>query len=362
MLEERYLPGFEDNVIAFVLMNIVFILSYAYFVRKLNSAKSVILAILVFCVFGFWNSDYTFMRYHFIYDAKEEYSEVFYYYLAQLSFGSYYIYRLFIWGGALALFMLAVRKFNLNRNTSLFLLVFFFILTFSNARASLAMSAYLLGIYYLLPNSNSKIRLVKALFFLVLSFLFHRSFLICIVFSPILVFNFNRKFVILLLIFVPLFVQTVNYLLGDIISGQIILGDIFESFSNAVTDYAGREGTRELNWKMTLINSLRNASFYVSTAYIVYYSIKYDFEDIYIKKVINYILILIVFSSLFLVEGLNNYFYEIIGYRYLYMTAMPIILMLTYMYDNGIISRKVLYFNLFLPFLYEEVWFLGKLI
>ena len=52
----------------------------------------------------------------------------------------------------------------------------------------------------------------------------------------------------------------------------------------------------------------------------------------------------------------------VIGYRYLYMTGIPICIIITYMYQTKLLSDKALKFILLPSLLYAELFIFGKIL
>ena len=63
---------------------------------------------------------------------------------------NYLLFRIIVWGGAFLLVGLTFKRFEINQNVSIFLLVTAFLLTFNYARATLAMACYYYGLSFLI--------------------------------------------------------------------------------------------------------------------------------------------------------------------------------------------------------------------
>ena len=360
----RYNPEYLDNLISFLLLNLVFIFAYHAFKRN-TQVRDVIKLFIAFCVFAFWSSDYAAYKWAFYQHNIEYYKESFYYYLSLISFNSYYLWRAFVWGCATILFYYSVKNFKLNRAITFFVLSLFFLMTFSYARASLAMTVYLYGLSLLLNHNYSKATIARGVFFILLSPFFHRSYYVIVTITPFLFIKFNKKIIYYLIILSPLFFRGIQSLLNYFISSQIELSENMDNLSDSVQSYGNREGIQEKNWKFTMISMLHRTAYFVSYSFILYYSLKKSTNALFdkrMKKILILTTFIIIIASSFLISGIQNYFHEIVGYRFLYMTSLPIVVLLSYMYQQRIITKRMFFINLALPFLYSELWFIGKLI
>lgn len=360
----RYNPEYLDNLISFLLLNLVFIFAYHAF-RRNTQVRDVIKVFIAFCVFAFWNSDTAAYKWAFYQHKIWYYKEAFYYYLSFICFDSYYLWRTFVWGCATILFYYSVKNFKLNRAITFYVLSLFFLMTFSYARASLAMAVYLYGLSSILNHNYSKTTFAKGVFFIILSPFFHRSYYVIVAMTPFLFIKFNKKIIYYLIILSPLFFRIIQFVLSAFVTSQIELTENMDNLSDAVQSYGNREGTRTKNWKFMLISMMHRSSYYISYAYILYFYLKKTTNALFDKRMRKIIILttyIIIIATSFLLSGLRNYFHEIVGYRFLYMTSLPIVVLLSYMYQQRIISKRIFFINLALPFLYSELWFIGKLI
>lgn len=360
----RYKPSYADNLLSFFLLNLVFIIAYLSF-KKGRSAKTVAWFYVIFCVFAFWNTDTATYEWLFYEGKKGLYKESVYYYMSLLCFNSYYLFRTLIWGTATLLYYYTAKNFNLKLSVAFFTLSIFFLLTFSYARASLAMAVYVYGLSLLSNYQKGKKYLIKGAIFILLSPLFHRSYYVIVAVTPFLFIKINKKIIIALLLMAPFISRLILMVIRSFLANQIQLGENMEDFSDAVQNYAGRKSIRYRNWKALLIGYIHQASYFVSLGYILYYFFKKETSVLFDKSMRNLLTITIInaiMATLFLIIGINNYYYHVAGYRFLYMTSIPISIILSYMYLRGILTKRQLFINLALPFIYSEAFFVGKLI
>lgn len=360
---ERFNPATGNIVLSLILLNLAFLISYRG-VKKNKGQGLSLIAIIVFCVFAFWNSDYSSYMYRFFYFNLNDYEEPFYYYLSKFCFHNYYIYRLLIWGTATAFMCLAVKRLEIDRTLYLFIFTVFFLMTFSYARSSLAMSSYFWGISFFITGEKSLRKYMFGLVLIILSYFFHRSFLPIIALTPFLIFPLNKKTLLLIIILVPILLYAVDHFSGILLGNQILSGDYFDAFNSAVEKYTDRDVERlDYNWKFKLVNILRNYSFYVAIVLLLVVYIKNRHLYCFDKRVEKCLLLsslIIMIASLFFFD--KDRFIHIVGYRFLYISGLPIIMATTILYQDGLLSKRQLFFLLLMPFLYSEGFLIGKLI
>ncbi|MBR4952419.1 MAG: EpsG family protein [Alistipes sp.] len=353
----------NQYIFNFVWMNLVFIVAYFNRNRKAPIFFTWML-ILIFVLYAFWDTDYFSFRYIF-HTSLEGFRDPFYYYISLISFNSYTIFRLLIWGTGLLLFHKTAKRFNLRSNYTAYIFVIFFLLTFSYARVSLGMALYFYGLSYLLkPNQQNQFgSFVWGLIFIGCSYWGHRSMLALILLTPIAFINLNKRNLITILVIGTLASGLAATLLSDIITGTLKLDTDFGGAGEAAEQYANIEVEIEYNWKFTLMRYLRFASFYIAIAYAVWKSVFTKYNKVIsneIKRLILISLCIMIFAVSFMV--LPSWGAEIIGYRYLYMLGIPVCLILSYFGSKNIASPRTIQMLLILAFLYSEGFIFGKIL
>ena len=91
-----------------------------------------------------------------VFGDQETGFEAFYQYLISSIDGDYFLFRLVVWGGSLVLTIYAIRNFGANVYHTLFLILAGFIITFSYARATLAMAVFSFGFVLVSISSERK--------------------------------------------------------------------------------------------------------------------------------------------------------------------------------------------------------------
>lgn len=349
----------------FILMNVIFFIVYIYRNRMCPRNISWLL-ILVFCLYAFWDTDY-FSFANVFYRGLNHFRDPIYKYISFFSFGSYLIFRFWIWGVGLWLVYNTAKRFGLEMNVLCYVFAIFFMLTFSYARVSLAMALYFFGLSFLIIRDRNIIeRAIIVVLTFLCAYMAHRSILVLIAISPVACLKLTKRRVILIACFSPIIILGVKYILGAIIAGA--LAGSSSEFARSAQGYASSKISVAFNWKWELITTLRYWSFYVALLYILWvFFFKNRGKEHYYPSGVQALLtitcaIVLIAVTILSISGNKLLGLWVVGYRYLYMAGIPICLLLTYMYQNALVSEKTLNRILLLPFLYAELFILGKII
>lgn len=347
----------------FIIMNIIFIL-VSRNKYDLLEKKSLWFVILFFCLYAFWDTDY-FSFAAIFYEGLENFRDPIYYYISKISFGSYIIFRLWIWGVAILLLRDIARRFGLNQNNFCYIFAVFFLLTFSYARVSLGMALYFWGLSFLLIKDKRWFgRIIRIFASFVLAYLSHRSMLVVILLTPWAFVKLTKRKVMLFAILSPFVVIGVQAILGNIIAGKLLSGE--SEFAQSASDYAQSAIEISFNWKWRLITILRYWSFYIALGYILYvlyFKNKYEYCSSAVQSLLTLTLFIVIIAATILVVAGNRMLgLWLVGYRYLYMAGIPLCIIISYLYQNRVFSEKEVKFMLLFPFLYAELFLLGKIL
>lgn len=353
----------NQYIFNFVLMNIIFLFSYLFRKNK-RVVPLVWVLIAVFLLFAYWDTDYFSFRQIF-YTSLQGFRDPLYYYLSFVSFDSYTIFRLLIWGSALLLFYKTIKRFSLPLNYSAFIFCVFFLLTFSYARVSLGMAMYFYGVSKLLiPSKNNHwLNLAIGIFFIISSYWGHRSMLVPILLTPLLFIELNKKMVTIFVFAGIVFSGLAQMLLSGFASEEIVMDSQVSGFGEAATQYAQIEYVREYNWKFTLIRYLRNYSFIILMAYFIWKTTMTKTKSVtepYIKRLLSLCCGVLIIALSFM--SMPGHGAEVIGYRYLYMLGIPLCIILTHTIKTGVIKPRVAILLLMPAFLYAEGFIFGKIL
>lgn len=317
--------------------------------------------VLIFCLFAFWDTDFfTFRRgfYTNFVSAKDPLYEQ----IASFAFDSYTLFRFLVWGVALYIYRCICKRFELSYNISIYIFTFFFLLTFSYARVSLAMVCFFYGLSFMIKpdcNSISRRAFIIVIFFL-LAFWAHRSILVLILISPISLIPLTKKWLYLLLLIIPVFVFVLNITVEHFLAAESVTG----TFSSSAQHYVKLKTEMNFNWKYSLMIYLRNSSFYIAVCFLIWKFVIQNMgnADCYVYKLLTITFVmLIISSSFFIISSSVSFGLFIIGYRYLYMLGIPLCILLTYAYENNYCSKRSINWILIPSLLYSEGFILGKI-
>ena len=127
---------------------------------------------------------------------------------------NYLLFRLIIWGSALLGFILSSKSLKIKCNFSTYYLFACYIIIFSYARATLAMSMIFFGYIFFYNYKNKNLILSSlGLFVFFIGFYFHRSIIILMILTVIMPFiKFSKKNILFFVLILPLFFILIRYL------------------------------------------------------------------------------------------------------------------------------------------------------
>lgn len=347
----------------FLIMNIIFLLVSRYKFHS-QEKKGLWFALLLFCLYAFWDTDYfSFAR--VFYEGLEDFRDPIYQYIAKISFGSYIVFRFWIWGGAILLVRDTAKRFKLNENNFCFVFTVFFLLTFSYARVSLGMALYFWGLSFLLIKDRAFFyRFFKVVVSFIFAYWVHRSMLVIILLTPLAFIKLTKKKIVFFAVLLPFIILSIQIVLGNIIAGALLSGE--NEFSQSALGYAQSAIEVSFNWKWELITTLRYWSFYIALIYILYiFFIKNKWKDCNseIRSLLTLTLFIIIMAVTILVIAGNKILgLWVVGYRYLYMSGIPLCIIMSYLYQKNIFNIRELRLLLLFPFFYAELFILGKIL
>lgn len=326
------------------------------------------LLVFLFCVYAFWGADYYSFCDIFLTPMRlENFRDPLYQYLAIFSFGSYSVFRAYIWGGAILVFLLTLKRLNLDYNIALYVFISFFLLTFSYARASLGMALCFYAFSFLAVKETSVLhRYIIATTLLILAFFAHRSMaIIAVVMFISMRIELNKKTLLLLLILIPIFSIIVTTLISFFSTFETSSQDeLTDSFIKSAQTYSSSKIVRTWNWKFLLTNYIHEWSYYIAFAIIIQTIYKQGtyLSPIFKKLATLTLILLVVTLCTKYMEGSEKAGLEILIYRIRYMCGLPIVMLLTYLYQNHYISKNKFRISLLLGQLYIWATFIGTLL
>ena len=247
---------------------------------------------------------------------------------------NYLLFRTIVWGGALLVMRRVIKNYNIDIYNTLFFFCCLYFLTFANARASLAMSIYFWGISIIL-NKNGKTSKLIGMLLIVCSYFFHNSMIVAIGMSLICFMPFNRKIISSLFILLPVILLIFSRFVLFIVNDSTLFSD--EELLSKYEFYSGRE-TAKANWRGILYEWLGYACFIIPFVIITYKLFFSNIQIIISNAILNLYKIsfgLIFIAFLFLSLDIQG---KVFFYRILFMTFIPISIMIGYLIEENIIS------------------------
>lgn len=344
----------------FILMNVIYILSYRRMGDKYVALLPWLLVVL-FCLFSFFGSDYFSYKAMFGFITLD-FRDPLYYFIQELSCGSYLFFRLLIWGNALLLVYFTSLRLHVRKNVMIFVFSILFLQTFSYARASLAMSLYFFGLTFLfVPLKNRVLSISIAIFFLIFSFFAHRSMLPLIVLAPLTLVRINKKRFLLLLLFVPLFAWLLKFVMQAVLNDLLESSFVPENFTAAGNQIAGFENKNH-SVRQLFIVWFKYLGFYIAymvTMWKMIFHKKGVKVDVPIKRCMNAATIIMLIATSFFLTSANGATFAV-AYRYLFMSGIPVSLGLASLYRKKLCTKKELLIVLCVPFAYSELILLAQ--
>lgn len=263
--------------------------------------------------------------------------EDFYQNLLRLIGPNYLLFRLLVWGGAELLFLISCSRFKIDPYKTLFLLFCLFVTKFVYARATLAMAVYFFGISFVCKPIQRKkvVSIIIGIGIVLFSTFFHRSMIALVLLTPIIFVPLSKKSVILILLIIPLLTLLIRNILVDF-SHLIVEEDrVYDMQTYATTKDFG-----SIVAKTDLLFWWGCLSFFVSFFMISFLVLNKN------KKMLVPNASEILYRLVFGITIFSYCCYFIrpenptLFYRYLYMTMIPLVIILEDLRKNRIIKQK----------------------
>ena len=326
------------------------------YIQENNKIRTTLLflGLLLFALTSFVGDDF-FHYYEFMHEYRGQVFgdqeiglEAFYQYLISFIDGNYFLFRLVVWGGSLVLITCAARKFETNLYHTLFLILAGYIITFSYARATLAMAVFSVGAVLISAASEHNIKkqilpTILGLIIIACSMYFHRSMLpmFAISLSWILL-PWKRQLTRFSLLLAPIFIVICSYIM------KTAFEELF-TIANSVEDESGTllraEYYTEQNSVVNNLNGYIRLAFHYAVFYVPFFIIsgtisskgavqKMDTRCIWLYQII-YLIFIFATSFLFMEVDMGT-----LLDRYLYMSFIPMSILIASMKDSELLSKR----------------------
>ncbi len=288
-------------------------------------------------------------NYNFMPGASN-YGENIYGHIARLVNRNYLLFRTICWGGAFLLFCFTANRMKVPISYAAIFLFIVYNISFSYARASVAMSVYFAGVSFLcVPLKSYKIvGYVIGIILIVLSPQFHTSAYI-MVFATLVLFLPIRKWSIaLLIITTPLILNSLSYLLDSL---------VLLDFDEAVTYKIGRYTEDDMGFRegfaVRFINPIGYASLYIPIVILTLVLFKNKMykkisTEIFMMYKLAFFLVFLALSFFLLGEQYHVFFYRVI-----YMSMIPISIIVPKLRLDGLLSNRMFMLSIIIGILYN---------
>ena len=315
--------------------------------------------LLLFALTSFVGADF-----FFYYDNMETYRnqtfidseagiEGFYQRLIYYIDGDYFLFRLIVWGSSLALIISAARKFGASVYRTLFVVLAGFIITYSYARATLAMSVFSMGVVIIcmaVENKRKYMPIIIGSILIACSTFFHRSMYPMLAIALLwMLLPYKRRLSKYSLWLFPLFVYIFYVVL------KAAFEDLF-MIANAIDDESGVLDKAEFYSEQEAADSNVNGYIRLALHYMAFYLPMLILGGVFrsdetLQKVgkrgiwlyqLTFLIFAFATSMLFL-----DFDSSVLFDRYLYMTFIPLSILIAYMKGIGVLKPKPYYWIIY---------------
>ena len=356
MLDFTFTHGsFSLSLYCFLLFSLLVLVNYSSCTnpgvsRSYSSYKRrlFLLGVAAFSITCFINGDfYNYQEFVRNYDfsiAASNHAEPIYGFIIRIVGRNYLLFRIIVWGSGLLILSRSIVCLGLDDYKVIYFLLASFILTFSYARASLAFSIYFLGLALVCTQQKKTIlkRLIGIVLILV-SYFFHHSMIIAILITPIIIMPFDRITILVGMLLIPLLFA----LFSNVINSILLSGEFLdnEELADQIVFYAERS-IDAINWKGRIYEWSNYASYFLPLLVLTYngYYRKRKLFPFYIEAFYKVAFSLTLVATMFLFLNIEG---KVFFYRILFMTFIPLSIVVCFAAANRIISRKTFLFLLY---------------
>lgn len=352
-------PSFFTTSIDFFFLTLIYACLSPVLIKKevvssLRLRNSVFLIVL-FCVLACWSGDW--FHYKVIYEKINEYSnwtshmEKVYDFLMRNVCPTYLMFRLLVWGTALGLFYLAIKKLGLN---SFYVWAIFglgFLPLFSYARVSIVPAMLIMGAAYALVPSmqQHKSSVICGLLIIFLSVFFHKSafFGVAIMLFCFVVPQTSKN---------SWFYFLIGYILASLMLKYLFQYVLSIDFSDdsAITAFAEKtKGTVSTSYYGSRSLGPLIVRFAEQIPYFLTAFLAFKIQNKYqapkgIMTIIKFEFYMVLFSLLFLLDlGTST---SLLYGRFLRFSILPGVVTLAYAYEYGLFEKYTKFVILFSVF------------
>lgn len=302
--------------------------------------------LMINSVFAFWAAD-TYHSWEGFIIANQYQSfeilgyEQYYNWLATAVGNDYFLWRACIWIPAcLFMYWSAKRLDLLNRNFLVAMLLFGSFLSYT--RGMLGHTMLVFGAVLFMDKKSNTLTKIIGLSIVCVSYYFHKSMYVNIIFAVLALFPFGKKTIIASFIAFPFLTAIATYLIDGIVSGQIdmALGEGVGGVGDETASYASEE-----RMEVNVYGMIKKIIIYIPeylTLFYLYYKVIVQriFDKDKKEKVYTYLFrltyVAIYIASLFYFVETSSWIYE----RFKYMGFFPLVFVLGAVWSKEKYSSK----------------------
>ena len=351
--------NFYLNLYCFLLYCVLLLISLRGNVIGLNSQEPyrirkllLFSGLLLFALTSFVGADFFFyhenmaMYSNRVFGDQDRGLELVYQYLIYYTNGDYFLFRLVVWGGSLLLIVLNAHKFGSNVYNTMFVILAGFIVTYSYARATLAMAIFSLGVILICIAITKKWRIIRIIIgigLLASSIYFHRSMLPMVALAFIwIIMPWKKKITKysfwLFPLFVAMFYIVIKTAFEDLLAVAYVADDDsgtlykMEHYSEHTVEETNMNGYIRLvfHYSVFVLPILMLANILRSEKILRIL----DDRAIWLYQII---FLIFAFALSFVFLGFGN---SVMFDRYLYMTFIPLSILIVYMRGIGALNKQ----------------------
>lgn len=354
--------NFYLNLYCFLLYCILLLITLKGNVVRLNDQESykgrtILLScgLLLFALTSFVGADFFFyhdnmeMFRNQTYIDPEAGLEAFYQYLIYYIDGDYFLFRLVVWGSSLVLIILAARKFGASVYRTLFVVLAGFIVTYSYARATLAMSVFFMGVVIIcmaVENKQKFLPIIIGSVIIACSTFFHRSMFPMLAIALLWLLLPWKKILTKYSIWLfPLFVAIFYIVIKAAFDDLFMIANTLDDETGVLdkAEFYSEQEVAELNANGYLQLTFHYLAFYLPVFVLSrVFSSESALQKVGKQGVWLYQITFLIFafSTSILFLGFDS---NVLFKRYLYMTFIPLSILIAYLQDKKIFTRKQYY-------------------
>ena len=270
------------------------------------------------------------------------YGEAVYGNIASLVNRSYLLFRVVVWGAAFMLYCITVKRFGLDVYKSAVYLFATMPVTFCYARVTLCMAIIFCGLsFFCKPTKNKLLGYLLGLLLMYVSTFFHNTSYIMIAMSLAIFAPINKKTLFIFAILAPIIVKYTQSIFLELVTYSDMLDN--EGLSDRLNRSAVASDNSLIDFSspgVALQKIMHYISFYVPI--FVVSSVCLQKESLLtidksILRLFKVMFALFLLSTVFLLfEQASNTLY----YRTLFMTMIPLMIIIQYLHCNMIMSSR----------------------